>query len=62
MQCVVRLDGAAHVYVRDGDGWKPRAVEVGLDNNRMIRILSGVKPGEEVLLAPPVTEESKDEK
>ena len=62
VQCVVRLDGAAHVYVRDGDGWKPRAVEVGLDNNRMIRILSGVKPGEEVLLAPPVKEESKDEK
>ena len=62
VQCVVRLDGAAHVYVRDGDGWKPRAVEVGLDNNRMVRILSGVKPGEEVLLAPPVKEESKDEK
>jgi HlyD family secretion protein len=29
-------------------------VEVGLDNNRMIRILKGVEPGEEVMLAPPV--------
>ena len=62
VQCVTRIDGVAHVHVRDGDGWKPRKVEVGLDNNRMVRILSGVKPGEEVLLAPPVKEEAKEEK
>lgn len=62
IQCVVRIDGTAHVYVRDGAEWVPRKVEAGLDNNRMVRILSGVKPGEEVLLAPPVKEETKEKK
>jgi HlyD family secretion protein len=61
IQCVVRIDGEAHVYVKDGNQWIPRKVEVGLDNNRMIRILKGVNPGEEVMLAPPVKAETKSE-
>ncbi len=65
IQCVVR-EGEAHcVYLPEPDGKPvPRAVEVGLDNNRMIRILSGLTPGEKVLLAPPIkdTAKQKDEK
>lgn len=61
VQCVVRIDGEAYVYVRGGEGWIPRRVEVGPDNNRMIRILSGVSAGEEIMLAPPVSEEKDKE-
>lgn len=60
IQCVVRIDGDAYVYVQDGSQWVPRKVEVGLDNNRMIRILKGVKPGETVMTAPPVKEDAED--
>lgn len=61
VQCVVRIDGEPYVYVRGEGGWVPRRVEVGPDNNRMIRIISGVAAGEEVLLAPPVREEKDKE-
>lgn len=60
IQCVVRIDDEAYVYVQDGSQWALRKVEVGLDNNRMIHILKGVKPGEVIMTAPPVQEE-KDE-
>lgn len=56
VQCVVRVDGMPRVYVRDGEEWVPRIVRVGMDNNRMIHILEGVRAGEEVMLAPPVKE------
>ncbi|MDD4016613.1 MAG: HlyD family efflux transporter periplasmic adaptor subunit [Kiritimatiellae bacterium] len=56
VQCVVRVDGVPRVYVNDDGEWVPRIVRVGLDNNRMIHILEGVRTGEEVLLAPPMKE------
>ncbi len=56
VQCVVRVDGVPRVYVRDGGEWVPRIVRVGMDNNRMIHILEGVKAGDQVMLAPPVKE------
>ena len=56
VQCVVRVDGVPRVYVHDDGEWVPRIVRVGLDNNRMIHILEGVRVGEEVLLAPPMKE------
>jgi HlyD family secretion protein len=61
VQCVVRVEGVPRVYVKgSGDEWAPRVVRVGLDNNRMIRIIDGVHAGEEVMLAPPVKEEKDD--
>ena len=60
VQCVVRLNGKPVVYVRDGKGWSPRPVRVGLDNNRMIQILEGVHVNEEVMLAPPVKEQKNE--
>jgi HlyD family secretion protein len=56
VQCVVRVEGVPRVYVNDDGEWVPRIVRVGLDNNRMIHILEGVRAGEEVMLAPPVKE------
>jgi len=61
VQCVVRIDGKPRVYVKEGGGFQPRDVEVGLDNNRMIRILNGLKEGETVMLAPPVKETKAQE-
>ena len=60
VQCVVRVDGVPRVYVNDDGEWVPRIVRVGLDNNRMIHILEGVRPGEAVMLAPPVKEQKSE--
>ena len=54
VQSIVRVGGKSVVYVRGPDGREQRNVEVGLDNNRMARIVSGLSEGEEVLLAPPL--------
>lgn len=54
VQAVIRVGGEPTVYVWDGGGFEPRVVELGLDNNRMIRILGGLKKGEVVSLAPPL--------
>jgi HlyD family secretion protein len=54
VQCVVRVDNRPTVYVMEPGGVSPREVEVGLDNNRMMRIVKGLEPGERVLLAPPI--------
>ena len=62
VQCVVRVDGVPRVYVNDDGEWVPRIVRVGLDNNRMIHVLEGVRAGEEVMLAPPVKEQKSETK
>ena len=61
IQCVVRIDDDAYVYVQDDSEWELRKVEVGLDNNRMIHILKGVEPGEVVMAAPPFHDEKEEE-
>ncbi len=58
VQCVVRKGGRTVVYRRGADGPEPLPVEIGLDNNRMVRILSGIAAGDEVLLEPPLKEEA----
>ncbi len=59
LQSVVKLKGADVAYVPGRDGPEPRTVEVGLNNNRMVRILSGLEPGESVYLAPPLDGEGE---
>jgi len=53
-QAVLRVKGSPTVYVRGQDGWEPRAVKTGLDNNRMVRVTEGLEEGDEVLLTPPL--------
>jgi len=54
VQAVVRIGEQPTVYVvKDGKD-EPRNVEIGLDNNRMVHIVSGLEPGERVQLAPPL--------
>ena len=42
------------VYVVENQTLKPRQVEIGLDNSRMVHILDGLKPGELVSLTAPL--------
>jgi len=54
IQAVMRIDGQPTAYVRNAAAFEPRKLELGLDNNTMIRVLSGLTPGEVVLLTPPL--------
>ncbi len=57
IQSVVRIEGRPVVHVVRPDGsTQERDVEIGLDNNTMVRIISGLDEGEVVLLAPPLRE------
>ena len=62
VQCVVRAGGRPFVWVRTARGPERRAVETGLDNNRFVRILSGLEGGEEVLLVPPLENSAPEAK
>ncbi len=55
VQTVLRVGGQPTVYVLQDDGsTEERKVEIGLDDNSMVRIASGLKAGESVLLTPPL--------
>ncbi len=54
VQCVLRVDGQPTVYVVKDGQIEKRNVEIGLDNNSMIMIASGLEEGETVLLTPPL--------
>jgi HlyD family secretion protein len=51
---VLRVGGESTVFVVKVGSIEERKVEVGLDNRRMIRIISGLDEGELVLQAPPL--------
>jgi len=54
VQAVVRVGGKPTVFVPGDDGPEPREVEIGLDNNQVVHIISGLREGQEVLLSPPL--------
>lgn len=55
VQAVIRVGGQPTVFVVHGDGSvEERVVEIGLDNNSMVRIVGGLEEGEIVWLAPPL--------
>lgn len=56
MQAVMSVDGKPTVYIIARSKLKPRTVETGLDNNMVIRITSGLQPGEIVSLSPPLAQ------
>lgn len=56
VQAVVRVNDESVVYVPGEESPEKKKVVTGLDNNRMIRILEGLKEGEAVLLSPPLEE------
>jgi HlyD family secretion protein len=55
VQAVLRIAGQPSVFVVNNDGsYTERNVEIGLDDNNMIRIVSGLEEGEIVLMTPPL--------
>lgn len=54
VQTVLRVGGQPTVYVVKNGMIEERKVEIGLDNNSMIAVLSGLNEGEVVLMAPPL--------
>jgi HlyD family secretion protein len=54
VQAVLRIGGKTTVYVVKNNILEPRQVEIGLDNNRMVRIVKGLIAGEDVSLNPPL--------
>jgi HlyD family secretion protein len=56
VQAVITVGEQTTVYVIRRGKARPRKVEIGQDNNRMVQIISGLKAGEKVLLNPPLAE------
>jgi HlyD family secretion protein len=54
VQAVIRTGGKPTVYIYNGKDFEPREVVIGMDNNRMVHVKSGLEPGEIVSLAPPL--------
>jgi HlyD family secretion protein len=54
VHAVLRVAGEPTVYVVNGRKIQPRRVEIGLDNDTMVRIISGLREGEVVSLTPPL--------
>lgn len=44
------LDGKTVVFVQDEDGFKPRPVTLGWFDNDYVEIISGLKPGEKIVI------------
>ncbi len=60
IQAVTTSRGRQVVYLVNGGTSEPRPVEVGLYNTKFIQVLSGLKEGDRVLLAPPFDTQDKD--
>lgn len=54
VQCVLRVGGQPTVHIVNNGQVEKRKVEIGLDDDINIAILSGLNEGEVVLLAPPL--------
>jgi len=55
VETVLRVGGRPTVFVLSNEGGiEERRIEIGLDDNSLVRIASGLKEGEQVLLTPPL--------
>lgn len=54
VQAVIRIAEKPTVYVVHEGSIEQREVEIGLDNHRMVHVVSGIEEGEVVLLTPPL--------
>jgi len=61
VQAVIRIAGQPAVYVVKDGTIEEREVQIGLDNNRMIRIIDGIQEGEVGLLTPPLKSAAIDD-
>ena len=61
VQAVLHVGGQATAFVLKGEKLEPRKIQTGLDNNRMVRIISGLALGELVSLTPPLSAASVEQ-
>lgn len=61
VQAVTRIGTTPTAYVRAGNDFEPRSIEIGLDNNSMVHVLAGLEPGQEVSLTPPLEVKAEPE-
>lgn len=61
IQAVTRVAGVPTAYVRERDQFKPQSIEIGFDNNSMVHVVSGLEPGQEVSLTPPLETSGESE-
>ncbi len=61
IQAILRVGKTPTAYVFKDKKFEPRKVDIGLDNNSMVRIVSGLEPGEMVSLAPPLVQAAAEE-
>jgi len=54
IQAVLQIAGAPTVYIKKGEDFEPRKIQTGLDNNKVIHVLSGLEEGETIWLTPPL--------
>ena len=55
LQCVLRVGGESVVFVMANGKPEKRVVRLGRDNGRVVLIEEGLAPGDEVMLAPPLS-------
>ena len=55
IQSVVGHGGESVVYLAEGNSSVRRSIETGLDNNAMVHVISGIDPGDKILLTPPLS-------
>jgi len=46
-------DGSSYVFVKNGEAWQQRSVEIGINNLQYIEITSGVAEGDVIALSRP---------
>lgn len=54
IQAVIRVKEKPTVFVRRGRTFEPRKIETGMDNNRMVHVVSGLDENDVVSLTPPL--------
>ena len=62
VQCVTRVNGKPCVWIKTRSGTEMREIEIGLDNNIFVRVVSGLSAGDKVMLAPPLGQSVAKEK
>jgi HlyD family secretion protein len=62
IQAVTRVGGQPMVYAVEDGQVVAKPVELGLDNSRFVRIVSGLNGDESILLAPPFSEDKEEDK
>jgi len=55
IQTVITVSDQPTAYIYEDGKTKPVPVTIGEDNNRMVRVISGLKKGQKVLMTPPLS-------